>query len=326
MKLAQAINAAFKCEQRVKNGSRPLHASASMTLDEAFETIYLPSIHRDGTRKTQMSRFDAHIRYAIGHRPLHLITSSDLVALLDGLKPSRYCRRAIQCLKPSTYNRVVDLLKSIFRKFFELDLIECNIAKALQKRPERNQRTRILRDDELGGFASALDKAPTATRLLISLLFLTGMRLGEALTARWDFVDLDRRTLRLPDTKSGRPRVVLLSDEACAVCMELQAIRRNAFLFPGKGRGPMSRPSRQISALFAAAGMEGFWVHDLRRTFATRAAEVLPMHAVSALLGHSSTAVTERYLVTTDQRLHDGAAAVGQQFAQLIDTASSLAS
>jgi len=321
VKLTEAINKAYQCEKRLAKGLRP--ECLSMTLGQAFDTIYLPAIHRVSSRKTHQSRFNSHIRSILGDRPLCQITFVDLVELIDHLSPSGKCRRAIANLKASTRNRVVDELKAIFSKFFQLDLIEANIARGLQKIPERNLRTRVLRDDELARFAAALGDAPLKTRLLISLLMLTGMRLGEALSARWDYVDLVSRVIRLPDTKSGRPRVIPLSAEACSICQQLHELRRNAFLFPGRDAGPMSRPSRQIEALFAAAGVEGLWVHDLRRTFATRIAEVLPTHAVSAILGHSSTAVTERYLVATDLRLHDAADSIGRQMAPFISGAVS---
>lgn len=321
MDLSEAVTAKVKCEQRLNKGLKLTYTHRDITVSIAFDTLYLQSVYRESTRKTQLSRFNAHVRDVIGDRPLHLMTSGELVALLRELLPSRKCRRAIARLKPSTYNRVVDLLKAIFRTFFELELIDGNIAQGLQKLSERNQRTRILREDELARFFAALDAAPLMTRLLISLLILTGMRLGEALSARWAYVDLGNRVIRLPDSKSGRPRVIPLSDEACAICRQLQDIRKNEFLFPGRGDGPMSRPSRQFKALLAEAGVEGLWIHDLRRTFATRIATVLPTHAVSAILGHSSVAVTERYLVTTDMRLHDAADSIGRQFAPLLSGA-----
>lgn len=316
MKLTEAINKAYQYEKRLAKGLRPEYLS--MTLGQAFDTIYLPAIHRESSRKTHLSRFNAHIRFILGDRPLAQITFGELVKLIDHVSPSRQCRRAIEKLKASTRNRIVDELKAIFSKFTQLELIETNIARGLQKIPERNQRTRILRDDEQVRFFAALGEAPLKTRLLVSLLVLTGMRLGEALSARWDFVDLDNRIIRLPDTKGGRPRVIPLSLEACSICQQLLEVRRNAYLFPGRDAGPMSRPSRQIKALFAAAGVEGLWIHDLRRSFATRIAEVLPTHAVSAILGHSSTAVTERYLVSSDLRLHDAADSIGRQLGHLI--------
>lgn len=316
MKPIDAIKMVWGFQERLAKGLSPEHLNIS--LGPAYDGIVLPSVSRASSRKTHLSRFNAHIRTAIGDRPVSQITRGELIALIDQLRPSPKCRRAIVNVKASTRNRVVDELKFIFSKLYELELIEANIAKGLQKIPERNQRTRILRDDEQMRFFAILGEAPIKTRLLISVLILTGMRIGEVLSARWDYVDLVNRVIRLPDTKSGRPRVVPLSAEACSICEQLRAMRTNAFLLPGRGDGPMSRPSRQIKALFAAAGMDGFWPHDLRRHYATRIAEILPTHAVSAILGHSSTAVTERYLVATDLRLHDAADTIGRQFAPLI--------
>ena len=49
----------------------------------------------------------------------------------------------------------------------------------------------------------------------IRLLILTGARLGEVLSLRWEYVDLDRAVLNLPDSKTG-PKTVYLSDPARA--------------------------------------------------------------------------------------------------------------
>lgn len=49
------------------------------------------------------------------------------------------------------------------------------------------------------------------------LYLLTGLRKSELLTARWADVDLDRRELRLPNTKADRPHIVPLSEPALEV-------------------------------------------------------------------------------------------------------------
>lgn len=52
--------------------------------------------------------------------------------------------------------------------------------------------------------AEAADTEPYQAILAIRLLLLTGCRLGEVLSLRWDAVELDRQCLRLADTKTGR--------------------------------------------------------------------------------------------------------------------------
>jgi len=50
-----------------------------------------------------------------------------------------------------------------------------------------------------------LPSAILAARLLI----LTGCRLGEIMTLRWEFLDLPEKVLRLPDSKTGAKLVHL---------------------------------------------------------------------------------------------------------------------
>ena len=58
------------------------------------------------------------------------------------------------------------------------------------------------------------------------LSILTGCRLGEIQTLKWDFVDFKDKVLRLPDSKTGE-KTVYLGEDAIVV---LKAIKRGAGL------------------------------------------------------------------------------------------------
>lgn len=187
-----------------------------------------------------------------------------------------------------------------------------NPSVVLKRRRERNRRVRVLQPTEYEAFFSALAQAPEWVQLLV--LLLTAMRLGEALTAKWEYVSFERREIHLPDSKSGRPRVIPLSCLARTVCEELQRRRINEYLFPGRHGGHMTRPGRHINALMEAAGTSGLTLHDLRRSWASLAAQHVQMPAVARFLGHSNVLVTERYVVTRDDQLHAAAAWVDRHF------------
>ena len=53
----------------------------------------------------------------------------------------------------------------------------------------------------------------------MQLTLETAMRHGELLRLRWEYVDLNRRTAHLPDTKNGEARTVPLSSTAIAVLL-----------------------------------------------------------------------------------------------------------
>jgi integrase len=73
-------------------------------------------------------------------------------------------------------------------------------------------------------------------RELVTLAALTGLRQGELIAMRWDWVDFDRRVLTVTNseqftTKSKRARVVPLCDEARTVLLSLNE--------RAKDRGPV---------------------------------------------------------------------------------------
>jgi len=308
--LAQAIVRASEIKACIAAGQDP--RAPLLPLGAWFDTEFLP-VRTDTHRawRSDRSRFNAYVRPTLGERPIGQITALDLSRLVEGLAPVRECGR--ERLAPATVNRVVALLKVVFARLVRDRYLSANPAAGLRLRRERNRRARVLRDEELGRFFAALAVQPPKVRLLLTFLLLTGMRLGEALAARWVDVHVEQRYLRIPDSKSGEPRIIPLSDEGLRVVEELAVIREagHLYLFPGR-QGPMSRPTRQFRALLAAAGIEGVWLHDLRRTFATLAARAIPIHAVSRLLGHSNVTVTQRYVVTLDAELHTAAAFVGR--------------
>ena len=66
----------------------------------------------------------------------------------------------------------------------------------------------------------------------IRLLMLTGCRLGEVRTLRWESVDLEAGELRLPDSKTGA-RMVPPSRAAAGVLTALPCARDNPWVIVG---------------------------------------------------------------------------------------------
>ncbi|MDK9720520.1 MAG: tyrosine-type recombinase/integrase [Rhodospirillales bacterium] len=78
------------------------------------------------------------------------------------------------------------------------------------------------------------------TRLaaLVRLLMLTGCRLGEINTLKWDYVDLARQCLLLPDSKTGR-KTVTLSTAAAELLTQIPRMKDNPHVIPGSRPGPI---------------------------------------------------------------------------------------
>lgn len=313
MNYVQAIMQVAAMQQLLALGLDP--QLGLMLLRTWFFQHYLPDIQKTNRSwKSSLQRFQTHIDPVIGGLRLCDVNHFHLVRLVNGLQPSKKGRRKLLALADASVNRVIALLQGMFSRLASTGVLQQNPAKLLKMRKERNIRARVLLPHEFGPFFAALAKSPLQFQLLIFLLILTGMRIGEALSAKWDFVNFELCYIRLPDTKSGRPRVIPLSPAAIAILNRLLLLRTNEYLFAGARGGHLSRPTRLFDQLLAESGVHGLWPHDLRRTFASTAALTHSTSSVAKLLGHSNPMVTARYLVANDADLHCAVAGVGDRF------------
>lgn len=311
MTLAQAVVMVEEMREKIAKGRDP--SEAMMTVAQGFDELYLQHIKKNlRSWSDHVCRFNVHVRGVIGDMPLCKVGQSDLQRLVDNLKPVSSDK---QSLSDATVNRVIALLKGYFSRLMEWGVLPTSPARGLKMRREMNQRRRVIRDEEMGRFFKALGNRPETFQLLVKLLLLTGVRLNEALSAQWQHVQLegDKPTLWLPRCKGGRGRMVPLSPEAVQIIRQLAIQREGDFLFPGK-KGHLTRPGRQIRALFEEAEMEDFRVHDARRHFGTMAlAEGANVGDLREIYGHQALATTQAYLAPQDTRLHSAAHAVGRK-------------
>jgi integrase len=141
---------------------------------------------------------------------------------------------------------------------------------------------------------------------LLKLLLLTGLRIGEALSLRWD--DLNQLATKIYVRKSKtRPRPVPLNVLAQSLLGELEARRgSNEFVFQSADRQePIVRPYRILKQAFKDSGLPSdFCAHSCRHVFATLAAQAgVPLYTISKLLGHASPTTTLRYAEMGHQSL-----------------------
>ena len=125
---------------------------------------------------------------------------------------------------------------------------------------------------------------------------LTGCRLGEIMTLKWDYVDMRAREFRLPDSKTGA-KIVHFGDAVAKILKEIERIEGNPWVITGKLEGArltdLQHPWRRIRA---RAGLPDLRIHDLRHSYASGAlalGEGLPM--IGKLLGHTQIQTTARY-------------------------------
>jgi integrase len=186
-----------------------------------------------------------------------------------------------------TANRVRTSLSSLFGWIIKkgIRLPEGNVASYTEKPVEEKSRDRVLSDAELETIWKAcLDDDYGA---IIKLLMLTGQRANEIGALRWNEVHDEQIVLPAERTKNRRAHIIPLSDIAKMILAgPRQADRRFVF---GRNDTGFSGWSKCKAALDQRARLEHWAVHDLRRTVATRMAELgVQPHIIEAVLNHVS--------------------------------------
>jgi site-specific recombinase XerD len=151
-------------------------------------------------------------------------------------------------------------------------------------------------------------RAPTGVRnrALIAVLWRCGLRISEALSLELRDVNLDAGTVRVRHGKGDRSRTVGIDEQTTALLARW--LDRRKQLSPGArapifctlqgGRIDSSYIRRLLPRLAAKAGIDRrVHAHGLRHTHAAELArEGTPINIIRDDLGHTSLAVTDRYL------------------------------
>ncbi|QKQ99285.1 tyrosine-type recombinase/integrase [Metallosphaera tengchongensis] len=164
------------------------------------------------------------------------------------------------------------------------------------KNPDR----KALRDEDIEILLSNCRKL--RDKVIISLLIDTGLRSSEILSIKVKDINLNRKLIKVIETKNGEERIVLFTTRT-AVLLEryLKVYKKN----PEDLLFDMSYQAlyKLIRRLGEKTGIDWLRPHILRHTFATKAIKKgLPLPVVQRLLGHKDIKTTQIYthLVTED--------------------------
>ena len=199
--------------------------------------------------------------------------------------------------KPGTINRHITILKHMFTKAAEWDMVEEEVSKRVHKvklLEEQNARLRYLAKDECDRLIEACDKH--LQPIVITALH-TGMRKGEILNLKWDNVDLKHGFILLDRTKNGERREIPISETVKNV---LQGIVRRLdvlYVFYEASTGsPYRNVQRSFNSALKRAKIRDFRFHDLRHTFASHLVMAgVDLTTIRELLGHKTLTMTLRY-------------------------------
>jgi len=291
---AEARRRANEMKAKVSHGIDPRaerEAAREMpTLAEYCERDYLPHARRTiRTAKDSEQRLQVHVLPTLGGKRLDTVRRGDI---------ERLHAEWLDKMAPASANRVLASVKALFSHAVRMEVIERSPGAGVRNHRENNARHRALLGEELHRYLAAVAEEPNPVlRGYLRVLLATGMRRSEALGAKWEHVDLERGTLLLPHTKSGKARTVLLNEAALAALRELPRVPDNLHVFPGTKPGThLAEPKFAHERACRKAGIAGLRLHDLRHSFASLAvSNGASLYTVQALLGHASPVMSQRY-------------------------------
>ena len=215
--------------------------------------------------------------------------------------------------KPYQANRTLGVLSKMFNlaEVWGLRPDGSNPCRHVPKYREK-KRERYLSQHELQRLGQVLSEAEqkgAETPFVVAafrLLILTGCRLGEIQTLKWEYIT--PQGMELPDTKTGARRIPL-PQLARDVLTSLPRTPGNPYVIEGKREGKfatdLQHPWRRIRA---QAGLPDVRIHDLRHTYASNAVSSgMPIQMVGRLLGHTQLQTTMRYAHLADDPVRKAA-------------------
>jgi integrase/recombinase XerD len=171
--------------------------------------------------------------------------------------------------------------------------------------PKREKRLpKYLELEEVFRMVNAADNL--RDRLLVLLLFTTGLRVNELVSVRVAEVDVERRTIRVRG-KGAKERIVYFPEFVQPVLAEYMKTINSEWLFPSETSSHIhyTTVERVLKRLKKKAGIDKrVTPHTLRHSFATLSlAAGLDIREIQELLGHSSLNTTQIYTHVSRERL-----------------------
>jgi integrase/recombinase XerD len=177
------------------------------------------------------------------------------------------------------------------------------------RRPKREKRLPVvLTKDEIFALLEALNNKKS--RMMISLVYATGMRVSEITGLKINDLDFDDKIGHVRQGKGKKDRIFnipLFIIAKLRKYAENQKEHGNEFMFPGRNGKKMS--DRNVQKIVKKAGEKAgikkeVHTHTLRHSFATHLLEnEVDIRKIQELLGHSDLSTTQIYTHVSPEEL-----------------------
>ncbi len=197
-------------------------------------------------------------------------------------------------------------LKKAALKFLYDELMKKGIVNLKTPKIPKSNPT-VLTKEEIKALINAAPR--DKTRLIIELIYSSGLRVSECVSLKVNDLDLDGRIVRVKSGKGNKDRITILSANLIPELKRyiLTLDKDEVYLFPNsKGSNLSVRNIQKLiqKAAIKAGIKKNVSPHVLRHSFATHLLEAgTDIRIIQELLGHSQLSTTQIYTHVSKEQL-----------------------
>jgi integrase len=245
---------------------------------EEYLAIRKPVVRRSTFREVYRYLTGSHFK-PLHAMPVDTVSRKDVAARLVVIARER---------GSSTASRARTALSAFFAWAMAMGIVEANPVIGSPRPVESKPRERTLSDDELAAIWRACSDDDYGR--VIRLLMLTACRRQEVGKMARSELDLERGVWTIPAgrTKNHRQHALPLMPLALSIIATVPHMASRDQLFGTRGDG-FTNWAEAKDDLDARSGASGWTVHDIRRSVATRMADIgVQPHIIEQVLNHQS--------------------------------------
>ncbi len=199
--------------------------------------------------------------------------------------------------------RTAALVKAAL-KFYYDEVLKKGIVNLKTPKTEKHLPT-VLSRSEVKRLIGAAKTAKS--RLIMMLLYSSGIRLSECLQMRWKDLEIGEKIGWVRKGKGNKDRLIILSDSLIEALKGRDEGGNNSYLFAGRQDKPLS--ARNVQKIVERAARKAeinkrVTPHTLRHSFATHLLESgTDIRKIQELLGHSNLQTTQIYTRVSTEEL-----------------------
>jgi site-specific recombinase XerD len=222
-----------------------------------------------------------------------------------------YYSKESRGLCQSSISKIIATVKSFFNYLEEEEIIVKNPARKIKVPKKICRIPSVMSKYEVDLIIRSVDFAPLRCRknnvrdkLVLSLLYYTGIRKSELLNLNWTDINLSKSFIIIRHGKGGKDRLIPLHKEVTRLLDkyldERLPLKTEALIIGEQGRRLCNSSFVYLLKMYlilSGLKKKGYSAHSFRHSFATHLIEAgVDLFKVQKLLGHASLDTTKIYI------------------------------